>query len=103
VSKFADIVLICGHYEGFDERLNEYVNDSYSIGDYILTGGELPAMVITESITRLIEGVIDKESLDVESFDNNLLDFPVYTRPEVFDGKCVPNILLSGDQKKIKE
>lgn len=97
------LILVCGHYEGFDERIREFVDEEISIGDYVLTGGELPAMVVSDTVIRLIDGVIKKESYMEESFSNNLLDFPVYTKPQVFRGLKVPEILLSGDHKKIDE
>lgn len=95
------LILVCGHYEGFDERIRQFVDLEISIGDYILTGGEIPAMVITDSITRLIDGVIEKESYEQESFNNNLLDYPVYTKPRNFRGLEVPEVLLSGHHKNI--
>ncbi len=97
------LILVCGHYEGFDERIREFVDEEISIGDYILTGGELPAMVISDSIIRLLEGVIKKESYEEESFSQNLLDYPVYTKPQEFRGLKVPDVLLSGNHQKIKE
>ena len=97
------IILLCGHYEGFDERIKTIVDMELSIGEYVLTGGEVPAMAITDAITRLIPGVITKESLDSESFTDNLLDYPNYTRPEVFRGMKVPEVLLSGHHKNIEE
>ncbi len=97
------LILICGHYEGFDERIKNFIDEEISIGDYILTGGEIPAMVISDSVIRLIDGVIKKESYLEESFSNNLLDFPNYTKPRNFRGMVVPDILLSGDHKKIAE
>ena len=97
------LILVCGHYEGFDERIRAFVDEEISIGDYVLTGGELPAMVITDAITRLLPGVIKKESWEQESFQENLLDYPTYTKPSVFRGLKVPEVLLSGDHKKIKE
>lgn len=97
------LILICGHYEGFDERIREFVDEEISIGDYILTGGEIPAMAICDSVIRLIDGVIKKESYEEESFTNNLLDYPTYTKPREFRGRKVPDILLSGDHEKIKE
>ncbi|GMO14251.1 MAG: tRNA (guanosine(37)-N1)-methyltransferase TrmD [Mycoplasmoidaceae bacterium] len=103
LSKEQDLILIAGHYEGFDERITNYVDEVISIGDYILTGGEIPAMVLVESITRLLENGISKHSLEVESFDNNLLDFSTYTKPTKFEKYEVPSILLSGDHKKINE
>lgn len=95
------IIFVCGHYEGFDERIRDYVDEEISIGDYVLTGGELPAMVISDSIIRLLKGVIKEESYLNESFQNNLLDYPTYTKPYDFRGKKVPDILLSGDHAKI--
>lgn len=103
LSKFEHIILLCGHYEGFDERIKTIVNMEISIGDYILTGGEIPAMAITDTIVRLIPGVINNESLDSESFNDNLLDYPVYTRPEVFRGMKVPEVLLSGHHANIEK
>lgn len=97
------IILVCGHYEGFDERIREFVDEEISIGDYILTGGEIPAMVVSDSVIRLLDGVIRKESYLEESFTNNLLDYPVYTKPRDFRGFKVPDILLSGDHKKIDD
>ena len=101
LSKQKHIILLCGHYEGFDERIRTIVDIEISIGDYVLTGGEVPAMAITDAITRLIPGVITEESLDSESFNDNLLDYPNYTRPEVFRGMKVPEVLLSGHHKNI--
>ncbi len=106
VKKYAkerNLILICGHYEGIDDRLHDLVIDErLSIGDYVLTGGELPAMVLIDSITRLLPGVLGKaESLTDESFENNLLDYPQYTRPADFRGKTIPNVLLSGNHKAI--
>ena len=97
------IIIICGHYEGFDERIRTLADIEISIGDYILTGGELPSMVITDSIVRLIDGVIKESSHKNESFNDNLLDYPVYTKPNDFRGMKVPEVLLSGNHKKIKE
>ncbi len=100
-----DIVFLCGHYEGVDERvLEEIVTDYISIGDYVLTGGELPAMVMIDAIARLVPGVLNNdESAMTESFNNNLLEYPQYSRPEEWMGKKVPPILLSGDHKKVDE
>ncbi len=95
------LIIICGHYEGFDERIRSLADAEYSIGDYILTGGELASMVITDSVVRLIEGGILKESSEFESFENNLLDYPVYTHPEEFRGMKVPAVLLSGHHANI--
>ena len=97
------LILICGHYEGFDERLKTVVDMEISIGDYVLTGGEIPAMIIIDSITRLIDGVIRKESYESDSFTDNLLDYPTYTKPRVYEGLEVPSVLISGDHKKINE
>ena len=97
------IVLIAGHYEGFDARIENYIDDSISIGDYVLTGGELPTLVMLDAIVRLIPNVINCESLVSESFENNLLDYPVYTKPLEYDGYKVPEILLSGNHKLINE
>ncbi|MCA9400367.1 MAG: tRNA (guanosine(37)-N1)-methyltransferase TrmD [Candidatus Omnitrophica bacterium] len=104
LSNERNLILICGHYEGVDERVRELVVDeSLSIGDYILTGGEIPAMVILDSISRLIPGVLgDEASLVDESFEQNLLDYPHYTRPADFHGKKVPEVLLSGNHKDIE-
>jgi len=95
--------LICGHYEGVDERVRErLVDEEVSIGDYILTGGELAAMVLVDAVVRLVPGVLgDKNSLNFESFEGNLLEYPHYTRPALFKGLKVPAILLSGNHKKI--
>ena len=103
LSKEKHIILVCGHYEGIDERILNYVDGEISIGDYVLTGGELPAMVVSDSITRLIDGVIKKESYEAESFNNNLLDYPTYTKPYDYDGHKVPDVLLSGHHKNIAE
>lgn len=103
LSEEKDLLMICGHYEGFDERISSICDMEISIGDYVLTGGELPAMVITDSISRLLPGVIEKESHENDSFQNNLLDYPTYTKPREFNGMKVPDILLSGDHKKIEE
>jgi len=103
LSKEKHIILICGHYEGFDERIRSICDMEISIGDYVLTGGELPSMVITDSIVRLIDGVIKEDSHVNDSFNNNLLDYPTYTKPRVYRGMEVPEVLLSGDHKKIEE
>ena len=100
---FKHLIIICGHYEGFDDRIRTLADLELSIGDYVLTGGELASMVITDSVTRLIDGVITDTSLEDESFNNNLLDYPVYTKPRNFRGMKVPDVLLSGDHKKIEE
>jgi len=100
-----DLILLCGHYEGIDERvLEEIVTDYVSIGDYVLTGGELPAMVMVDAISRMVPGVLtNDESSSTESFEGNLLEYPQYSRPEEWMGKKVPSILLSGDHKKVDE
>lgn len=104
LSKYKQLIFICGHYEGIDERVRRHlVDEEVSIGDYILTGGELPAMVLLDAVVRLIPGVLgDKNSLHFESFEDNLLEYPQYTRPADFRGFKVPSILLSGDHNKIK-
>ena len=103
LSEYKHLIIICGHYEGFDERIREFVDLELSVGDYILTGGELPAMIITDAVTRLLPGVINVESFINDSFNDNLLDYPTYTRPEVYRGLKVPDVLLSGNHAKIKE
>lgn len=97
------LLIICGHYEGFDERIRTLADTEISIGDYVLTGGELASMVVTDSIVRLIDGVIEKESHLNDSFNNNLLDYPVYTKPADFKGMKVPEVLLSGHHANIKK
>jgi tRNA (guanine37-N1)-methyltransferase len=97
------LVLICGHYEGIDERLMRWVDEEISIGDYVLTGGELPAMVLADVVLRLVPGVVkESESIQNDSFQNNRLDYPHYTRPAVWRGQKVPDILLSGNHEKIR-
>ncbi len=103
LSKKKHLIIICGHYEGFDERIYTLADRVISIGDFILTGGELPSMMITDSVVRLIDGVINKESLDSESFNDNLLDYPVYTKPREYKGLSVPEVLLNGNHKLINE
>lgn len=103
LSKYDDIILICGHYEGFDERIKTLADEIISVGDFVLTGGEIPAMLIADSIIRLLPGAITNESLESESFNENLLDYPVYTKPAVYRDMNVPDILLSGDHKKIDD
>lgn len=97
------LIIICGHYEGFDERIRTLADLELSIGDYVLTGGELPSMVITDSIVRLLDGVINEDSHIEDSFHNNLLDYPVYTKPANFRGMKVPEVLLSGHHENIKK
>ena len=104
LSKEEHLILLCGHYEGIDERvLEEIVDEEISIGDYVLTGGELPAMVLIDSVSRFIEGVLSEESTKEESFSNGLLEYPQYTRPEVFMDKKVPDVLISGHHENIKK
>lgn len=103
LSKIDHLIFICGRYEGVDERVRDLVDEEISIGDYVLTGGEIPTMAIIDSVARLIPGVITKESTENESFSTQLLEYPQYTRPPVFNNKPVPPILLSGDHKKIIE
>ncbi|MDR2461765.1 MAG: tRNA (guanosine(37)-N1)-methyltransferase TrmD [Mycoplasmataceae bacterium] len=103
LSQENDLIIICGRYEGFDERIINYVDEIISIGDYILMGGEIPAMVIIESVIRLIDNTINKKSLESETFTDNLLDYPVYTKPIIFDGYAVPKVLLSGNHEEIKK
>lgn len=104
-AKEEELVFLCGHYEGIDERvLEEIVTDNVSIGDYVLTGGELPALVMMDSISRFVPGVLsNNESAYTDSFNNNLLEYPQYTRPEVWHGKSVPSVLLSGDHAKVEK
>ena len=104
LSKKEHIIILCGHYEGFDERIRDYFDVEVSIGDYVLTGGELAAMVLIDSITRVIPKVIGKdESHHNDSFSNDLLEHPHYTRPREFEGKSVPEVLLNGNHKHITE
>ena len=103
LSKLSDIVLVCGHYEGVDERVNDYIDEQYSIGDYVLTGGELGSMVIADSIIRLLDGAITETSLDEESFSDDLLEYPQYTEPKDFNGKKVPDILYTGNHEAINK
>ena len=100
-----DLIIICGHYEGIDQRfIDKYVDEEISIGDYVLTGGELPSLVIADSITRLLPGVLENEEATIEeSFENGLLEYPHFTRPEEFEGIKVPNILISGNHGEIKK
>ena len=102
-AEYEELILLCGHYEGVDERvLEEIVTHEVSIGDYVLTGGELPAMVVIDTISRLVPGVLhNDDSANTESFENGLLEYPQYSRPEVWNDKAVPPILLSGDHAKV--
>jgi len=104
LAKQNHLILLCGHYEGIDQRvLDEIVDEEISIGDYVLTGGELPSMVLIDSVSRYIEGVITKDSINEESFSNGLLEYPQYTRPETFLDKKVPEILISRSPWKYKQ
>ncbi len=104
LSKLKELIIICGHYEGVDERfVQTFVDEEISIGDYILTGGEIASLVIVDSITRLIKGVLEKEATQEESFSLPGLEYPHYTRPEVFEGTRVPQVLLSGNHREIKK
>lgn len=103
LSQEEHLIFICGHYEGFDERIRTLADMEISIGDFVLTGGEIPSMAICDSIIRLLDGVIQKESSQEESFNDNLLDYPVYTRPADFRGMKVPEVLLSGHHARINE
>ena len=98
-----ELVLLCGHYEGFDERIRKYVDEEISIGDYVLTGGEIPAMVISDSVIRLLDNAITKQSYEDDSFSNGLLEYPQYTRPIEYDGMRVPDVLLNGNHKLIND
>lgn len=99
-SKLKHLIIVCGHYEGFDERIKKFIDEEVSVGDYILTGGEIPAMLITDSVLRLVKGVIKTESSSNESF-SPLLEYPHYTKPQKFDNLNVPGVLLSGNHKEI--
>lgn len=101
LTHYEHLVFVCGHYEGVDARFDAYIDEKISIGNYVLTGGEIPSMVLTDAIVRLLPGVITDGAVDTESFEGNLLEYPQYTRPAEFKKKKVPSILLSGDHKKI--
>ena len=103
LSNEKDIILLCGHYEGIDERVNKYVDEQISIGDYILTGGEIGSMVIADSVIRLLDGAITKESIDEETFDDDLLEYPQYTEPYDYNGDKIPDILYSGNHDAINK
>lgn len=103
LSKLDHIVFVCGHYEGIDNRILDYIDEEISIGDYVLTGGEIPACAIIDSIARLVPGVISDESIVGESFTMGLLEYPQYTRPYEYDGKKVPDVLISGHHANIKK
>lgn len=102
-STYEHLILVCGHYEGFDERIRDYADAEISIGDYVLTGGELAAMVVSDAIIRLVDGVITKESHEDDSFSDGLLEYAHYTRPREFEGKEVPEVLLSGHHENIRK
>ena len=104
LSKEDNLILLCGHYEGIDQRvIDKIVDEEISIGDYVLTGGEIPAMVLIDSVSRYIEGVLNKDSIEDESFSNGLLEYPQYTKPDNFEGVKVPDVLLSGHHENIKK
>ena len=104
LSKEKHLILLCGHYEGIDQRvIDKIVDEEISIGDYVLTGGELPAMVLIDTVSRYVDGVLSQESIKEESFSEGLLEYPQYTRPEVFEGEKVPEILLSGHHENIEK
>lgn len=104
LSKEKHLILLCGHYEGIDQRVvDKIVDEEISIGDYVLTGGEIPAMVLIDSVSRYIDGILNKESIEEESFSNGLLEYPQYTRPEVFEDKRIPEVLISGHHKNIED
>ena len=98
-----DLILLCGHYEGIDERILDYVDEEISIGDYILTGGEIPSLVIADSVIRLIDGVITEESHLDESYENGLLEYPQYTLPRIYEGEEIPEILFCGNHEAIRK
>ncbi len=103
-AKYDNVLLLCGHYEGVDQRvIDKYIDDEISIGDYVLTGGELPAMVIVDCLARYVDGVISGDSLSEESFSEGLLEYPQYTRPQEFMGMKVPDVLLSGNHEEIRK
>ena len=105
-SQLDHLIIICGHYEGVDDRIMQYIDEEISIGDFVLTGGEIPAMLIADSVTRLLTGVITEGATEDESFaqsNDHLLEYPHYTKPRSYDGQDVPEVLLSGDHKKIAE
>lgn len=104
MAKMKHLVIICGHYEGIDERILELFNiDEISVGDYVLTGGELPAMTLVDAVSRYVDGVLAKDSTKEESFSNNLLEYPQYTKPQEFMNKKVPDVLLSGNHQEIEK
>lgn len=104
LAKEKHLILLCGHYEGIDQRVIDKINpEEISIGDYVLTGGEIPAMVLIDCVSRYVDGVINKDSIEEESFSSGLLEYPQYTRPEIFEGEKVPEVLLSGNHQNIEK
>ena len=104
LAKEEQLILLCGHYEGIDQRAIDLIKpEEISVGDYVLTGGELPAMILIDAVSRYVDGVLSKESIEEESFSNGLLEYPQYTRPEVFEGLKVPEVLLSGNHQNIEK
>lgn len=103
LSKEEHIILLCGHYEGLDERISKYVDEELSIGDYILTGGEIASLAVSDSIVRLLDGAITHNSIEEESFENGLLEYPQYTEPYEYDGQTIPDILYSGNHEAISK
>lgn len=103
ISKLKHLILVCGHYEGVDYRIRNFVDSEVSIGDFVLTGGEIPAMAITDSVVRLISGVLKDDATKLESFSEGILEHPQYTKPPSYEGLKVPSVLLSGDHKKISD
>ncbi len=102
-AKKEHLIILCGHYEGIDARVNQHIDELVSIGDYVLTGGEIASMVIMDSVIRLLDGSISEGSTEEESFENGLLEYPQYTKPREYESECVPDVLLSGNHAKIKE
>ena len=102
LSELAHLILICGHYEGMDERIYRHVDEEISIGDYVLTGGEIAAMVVSDAVIRLLPGALRGESTSEESFENGLLEYPQYTQPAVYEGEAVPEVLTSGNHARIR-
>ena len=103
LSSYEHLIILCGHYEGMDARINDHCDELISIGDYVLTGGELASMIIVDSVTRLLKGAIKQESYEEESYEQGLLEYPQYTKPADYKGEKVPEVLLSGNHSKIKE
>ena len=104
LSKEDNLILLCGHYEGIDQRVIDKINpEEISVGDYVLTGGELPAMILIDAVSRYVDGVLSADSIEEESFSNGLLEYPQYTRPEVFEGMKVPEVLISGNHQNIEK